>query len=87
MYLLHLTLLYCVLSVFSSELALEYSPSSPEKSLKPIPIAIGTNAGTTNDVEPAATNIIYQSKDGGQTWQDISQSLPENEQPEDFFAG
>lgn len=42
---------------------------------------------TTNDVEPRATNIIFQSKDGGQTWHDISQSLPENEQPEDFFAG
>lgn len=42
---------------------------------------------TTNDVEPVATNIILQSKDGGQTWQDISEGLPENEQPEDFFAG
>lgn len=38
-------------------------------------------------VEPRATNIIFQSKDGGQTWQDISQGLPEQEQPEDFFAG
>jgi len=36
---------------------------------------------------PRASNIIYQSKDGGQTWEDISYSLPENEQPEDFFAG
>jgi photosystem II stability/assembly factor-like uncharacterized protein len=44
------------------------------------------NPTTTNDAEPAATNIILQSKDGGQTWQDISQGLPENEQPEDFFA-
>lgn len=36
---------------------------------------------------PVATNIIYQSNDGGQTWEDISYSLPENVQPEGFFAG
>ena len=42
---------------------------------------------TTHRVEPGAANVIYQSRDGGQTWQDISQSLPEREQPEDFFAG
>ena len=66
--------------------ALEY-PSSPTKILKSIPIAIGTNPTTTNDVEPGATNIIFQSKDGGQTWQDISHGLPKNEQPEGFFAG
>ena len=44
------------------------------------------NPTTAHEVEPGATNIIFQSKDGGQTWQDISQSLPEHEQPEDFFA-
>jgi len=84
---LHLTLLYCMLNAFSADPALEYPPSSPTKILKAIPIAIGTNPTTTNDVEPGATNIIFQSKDGGKTWQDISQSLPENEQPEGFFAG
>lgn len=45
------------------------------------------SSAPTNDVKPGATNIIFQSKDGGQTWQDISQSLPVNEQPEGFFAG
>jgi photosystem II stability/assembly factor-like uncharacterized protein len=45
------------------------------------------NPTTTHDVAPGATDIIYQSKDGGQTWQDISQGLPLNEQPEGFFAG
>lgn len=38
-------------------------------------------------VEPGATNILYQSTDGGRTWQDISYSLPVNQQPEGFFAG
>ena len=34
-----------------------------------------------------AANIIFQSKDGGQTWEDISYTLPGNEEPEGFFAG
>lgn len=34
-----------------------------------------------------ATDIIFQSKDGGQTWEDISYNLPGNEEPEGFFAG
>jgi photosystem II stability/assembly factor-like uncharacterized protein len=41
----------------------------------------------TNDVEPVAANIILQSKDGGQTWEDISSGLPANSLPEDFVAG
>ena len=48
---------------------------------------LAANPTATNDVKPTATNIIFQSKDGGQTWQDISQGLPVNEQPEGFFAG
>lgn len=42
---------------------------------------------TSSDVEPSVNNVILQSTDGGQTWQDISQGLPENQEPEDFFAG
>ena len=83
MHLLQLTFLYCMLNFFSGDPALEYSPSSPTKIVK----SITGNPTTTNNVEPGATNIIFQSKDGGQTWQDISQGLPENEQPEGFFAG
>jgi photosystem II stability/assembly factor-like uncharacterized protein len=49
--------------------------------------SITANPTTTNEVDPRASNIIFQSKDGGLTWQDISDDLPENEQPEDFFAG
>jgi photosystem II stability/assembly factor-like uncharacterized protein len=72
-----------MLNFFSGDTALEYPPSSPTKIVK----SIAANPTTTNNVEPGATNIIFQSKDGGQTWQDISHSLPENEQPEGFFAG
>ena len=80
---LHLTLLYCVLSVFFSVPSLEYYPSSKTTNLT----SITANPTTANEVEAGATNIIFQSKDGGQTWQDISLSLPENEPPQVFFAG
>jgi photosystem II stability/assembly factor-like uncharacterized protein len=80
---LPLTFLYCMLNAFSSDPALEYPLSSPAKILK----SITANPTTTNDVKPGVTNIILQSKDGGLTWQDISHDLPENKQPEDFFAG
>jgi photosystem II stability/assembly factor-like uncharacterized protein len=68
---------------FFCDSALESPSSSPSKILK----SITANPTTTNDVVPRATNIIFQSKDGGRTWQDISHGLPKNEQPEDFFAG
>ena len=32
-------------------------------------------------------NVVFKSTDGGQTWQDISEGLPEIEQPVNFFAG
>jgi len=49
--------------------------------------ALESPSSPTKSVETIATNIIFQSNDGGQTWQDISNSLPVNQQPEDFFAG
>src|SRR5688572_14458881 len=82
MHFLHLTLLYCMLNV-SGGPALEYPPSSLARIVK----SITANLTTTNNVEPGATNIILQSKDGGQTWQDISHGLPANGEPEVFFAG
>lgn len=44
-------------------------------------LALGTvSNGQTNSttVLPLASNIIFQSKDGGDTWQDVSAGLPEN---------
>jgi len=46
-----------------------------------------TPSASTVKIEPRPANVIFQSNDGGQTWQDISNSLPVNHQPEDFFAG
>ncbi|HMF70939.1 MAG TPA: hypothetical protein VK616_05670 [Flavitalea sp.] len=31
-----------------------------------------------NKIESGAVNIVFKSADGGQTWQDISEGLPEN---------
>ena len=39
---------------------------------------------TQKSVKTGAANIIFQSTDGGQTWQDISQGLPENVQADEF---
>lgn len=78
---LPLTFLYFLLNGFSNDRAMDPLPS-----LKVL-TSTTPNANTVNDVEPGATNILFQSKDGGQTWQDISEALPENEQPEGFFAG
>ena len=55
------------------------------------------NTATTNHVKPRVVknhvkprltnNIVLQSTDGGQTWQDISSGLPKIDQPQDFFTG
>ena len=83
MHFLQLTFLYFIVNFFSGDPALESPTSSPARILKPIT----ASPATTNNIVPGATNIILQSKDGGQTWEDISHGLPENEQPEGFFAG
>jgi photosystem II stability/assembly factor-like uncharacterized protein len=36
--------------------------------------------------ERAAKNSIFQSKDGGKTWQDISPGLPQQQDGDDYFA-
>ncbi len=80
---LHLTFLFCVLSFFSANPDLENSSSTTTNTLD----SDTANSTSANYVEPTATNIILQSTNGGQTWQDISGDLPENEEPKDFFAG
>jgi photosystem II stability/assembly factor-like uncharacterized protein len=80
---LSLTLLYGLLNAFYADRALEFPPSSPAMILES-----GTaKAATKEDAAPRAINLLFQSQDGGQTWEDISSSLPENGQPEDIFAG
>jgi photosystem II stability/assembly factor-like uncharacterized protein len=78
---LHLTLLCCLLNIFSFYPAMELPRSSPATILK------STAAQPPIKNKEAANSLIFQSKDGGQTWQDISDGLPANEQPEVFSAG
>jgi photosystem II stability/assembly factor-like uncharacterized protein len=80
--LLHLTFLHFMLTFFSSEPTLKNSPVSPAGNLKSITV----NESTQSNARPGATNLIYQSMDGGKTWQDISSTLPQNEEPA-IFAG
>jgi len=40
-----------------------------------------------NGNKPGLVNSVLKSTDGGQTWQNISEGLPEIEQPVNFFAG
>ena len=42
---------------------------------------------TFNRNKSVPVNIVFKSTDGGKTWQDISEGLPEIEQPVNFFAG
>src|SRR5262245_5005319 len=69
-----ITYLFCLLIFFVSDQASEYSSSSKTTIVEPTK-------------EADATSIILQSKDGGQTWEDISHGLPEIEQRQTFFAG
>jgi len=82
MHLLHLTFLHFMLTFFPGEHPLEKSLVLPTKDVKPIT----ANDSTKRNAKTEVTNLIYQSIDGGKTWQDISYTLPENEQPA-FFAG
>lgn len=77
-----LTFLYSGLIIFLPVPVLECFPLFQPRLLG----SITTNHSKLNLVEPAATNIIFQSKDNGKTWQDISYGLPENVEPQDFFA-
>lgn len=51
------------------------------------PVVEYASSSPTKKIDSGATNILFQSTDGGQTWQDISKTLPVPVQPEDFFAG
>jgi hypothetical protein len=79
---LHLTFLFIVLSFFSANPDLENSTTTTTT------LNSDTAKSTSStDGEPRISNVILQSKDGGRTWQDISLDLPENGEPQDFFAG
>ena len=77
---LHLILSFCMMTIYSVNPVVEYQTAVP------IRHSVG-NSDTGSPTEPVATNMVLQSKDGGQTWQDISAGLPVDEHLEDFFSG
>src|SRR5438046_644184 len=56
--------------------AVEFPASSP----------ITDSQQKLNRNKSGVANIVFKSTDGGQTWQDISEGLPENSQGDGFFA-
>lgn len=62
-------------------------PFAPDQALElPQPSAVVDGEQKLIENKPAVANIVFKSTDGGQTWQDISEGLPENLQGDDFFA-
>lgn len=59
---------------FSSSESLEFLVSSP----------VTDSQQKLNKNKSGAVDFVFKSTDGGQTWQDISEGLPENLQGEDF---
>ena len=49
--------------------------------------AAAKSVAKVNRNKSGLANIVFKSADGGQTWQDISEGLPENEPQVNFFAG
>ncbi len=60
-------------------------PGTGDKS--PIDSSAKDSVFRPNGNKPGLLNSVLKSTDGGQTWQDISEGLPEIEQPVNFFAG
>jgi photosystem II stability/assembly factor-like uncharacterized protein len=52
----------------------------------PFLTAAATAEQTGAHASPEAANILFQSSDGGNTWQDISAGLPVDLAPESFFV-
>ncbi|GAB4055223.1 WD40/YVTN/BNR-like repeat-containing protein [Spirosoma litoris] len=70
-----LTLLLLFQFSFAFEQTLEFPKSSP----------CPDSLQTPKRDKPVAENIVFKSTDGGQTWQDISEGLPENSQAESII--
>jgi photosystem II stability/assembly factor-like uncharacterized protein len=69
-----LTSLLLFLFPFAGPEAIEFLASS----------STGDNGQALLRNKPRVANIIFKSTDGGQSWQDISEGLPENEQADGF---
>jgi len=82
MYFFKLSFVYITFQIFSCDSNMEFPTAAADNAVK----CITADSSKINTAEPETSHIIYQSKDGGQTWDNISQSLPENAKPEGFFT-
>ncbi|WP_198175205.1 WD40/YVTN/BNR-like repeat-containing protein [Spirosoma telluris] len=72
----HLAFLFLFQCSYAFNQALEFPLASP----------LSDSQQKQKRNKAGAANIIYKSTDGGQTWQDISEGLPEGLQGDGFFA-
>jgi photosystem II stability/assembly factor-like uncharacterized protein len=82
MNIVHLIFLILTPYFFACNNVSEFSTADVDQVLK----SNTTCIKTCNKKGPETTNIIFESQDGGVTWQDISAGLPESVQAEGFFA-
>ncbi len=83
MYIYKLAFLLIIQSFVACQRVQENAPPLEAK------LAFQSLADSSQEPEKAtfpATNIVFQSIDGGQTWQDVSTGLPGNLPVESFFA-
>lgn len=71
---------FVFLLLFQFSLVFDQSLESPKASPR-----IKSQQKNKSFKRPTAANIILKSTDGGQTWQDISEGLPENLQADSFI--
>ena len=74
--------LFCLVSIFSCDQAIDYPSTSQPKILK----SSSMDSVKMEDTKADGSNILFQSKDGGETWDDISESLPGREPIDGFFT-
>ncbi len=76
-----------LLFFFQSLAACQQAPADAQ-SVAAANIGFSASASQSDSVQvrPSATGLIFQSIDGGQTWQDMSAGLPKNVQVQGVFA-
>jgi len=83
MYLLSISLVFCLFNLICNESASEHAKAKLQET--PRPIVLHSTILHSTDVN--VTDAVFQSKDGGHIWEDISASLPEKALVDGFFVG
>lgn len=80
---------FIVFLIFAQSLAAcQQGPKNDQTAAADLTFQPKTVSQTTPEkAKPTATNVVFQSADGGQTWQDVSDGLPENSVAGGLFVG